>query len=149
MPRQTGFTLVELMTVVAIVGLLVALAIPNFVQMQLRAKRAEAPVNVDAIVVAEHAYDAAHDGFLVCPEHPAGGPSGKQAVAWAGGNTEFQLLGWQPDGSVRGAYSVELSASGSDFVASGRIDVDGDTVEALYTATRSIVVGATTDTTVY
>lgn len=142
MGPKKAFTLVELMTVIAIIGILVAVAVPNFVSLQYRTKRAEAPVNVDAIVVAQRGYDAAHDGFRVCAEHPAGGPNGKQAVPWSGGNTDFQLIGWAPDGDVRGAYSVTtLSASsgkrGADFTVSGRINVDGDGQIAVYTATRS------------
>ena len=59
--NKKGFTLVELMIVVAIIGILAAIAIPNFVDMQYRAKRAEVPSNVDGIKTAQIAYDAAFD----------------------------------------------------------------------------------------
>lgn len=51
--RQDGFTLVELMVVVAIIGLLSAVAIPNFQKYQAKAKTAEAKLQLSAIYTAE------------------------------------------------------------------------------------------------
>jgi hypothetical protein len=46
------------MYIVAMIGVLAAIAIPNFVEMQYRAKRAEVPNMVDRIKVAEWALDS-------------------------------------------------------------------------------------------
>ena len=127
---KKGFTLVELMIVVAIIGILAAIAIPNFVEMQYRAKRAEIPSNVKAIKEVEMAYDAEYNAFVTATAHPTS-TVGKSPVAWGNGNTDFQKLGWSPDGKVRGAYSVATTAAsssnpGGNFTVKGVCDDKGD-----------------------
>jgi type IV pilus assembly protein PilA len=51
-----GFTLIELMIVVAIIGLLAALAIPNFIKFQAKARQSEAKSNLKAVFTAQKAY---------------------------------------------------------------------------------------------
>jgi type IV pilus assembly protein PilA len=46
---QSGFTLIELMIVVAIIGILAAIAIPNFIRFQARARQSEANTNLKSL----------------------------------------------------------------------------------------------------
>jgi type IV pilus assembly protein PilA len=63
MRSSKAFTLIELMIVVAIIGLLAAIAIPTFLRFQQRAKRSEVTSNLKALFVAEQTFYAAKDTY--------------------------------------------------------------------------------------
>ena len=133
--NKKAFTLVELMIVVAIIGILAAIAVPNFVAMQYRAKRAEVPSNVDGIKTAELAYDAAFDAFVQQTTWVPTTLPDKVQQAWPSTGTGFATIGWAPDGNVRGNYQL-VSNGTTGFTVSGRCDVDNDDSNALFSATR-------------
>ena len=128
-------------------GILAAIAIPNFLAMQLRAKRAEAPTNVDAIRTAEKAYHAEWDVFTTveaCP--PAWTTVGRDQVLWESDwdcYSQFEHLGWIPWGMTRCRYSVTAhnnpagAASDDDFVIVSECDIDGDGIYSYYEANRA------------
>ena len=58
-----GFTLIELMIVVAIIGILAAIAIPNFMTYQAKARQSEAKVNLGGVFTTATSYFAENNTF--------------------------------------------------------------------------------------
>lgn len=61
--KKKGFTLIELMIVVAIIGILAAIAIPNFIKFQAKGKQSEANSQLKAIFSAQKAAFPVNQGY--------------------------------------------------------------------------------------
>lgn len=61
--NQRGFTLVELMTVVAIIGVLASVGVPQYRKIQRKARRAEATLALGVIASAEAGFYAEYSGY--------------------------------------------------------------------------------------
>ncbi len=63
---QEGFTLVELMIVVAIIGILSAIAVPNYQKFQARARQSEVKMSLTGLYTAEKSYSVEAATFSGC-----------------------------------------------------------------------------------
>ena len=151
---RVGFTLIELMITVAIVGILASIAIPQYELFLLRSKRAELPLNVDAIRTVEQGYHAEWGFYTATELMPAAVP-GRTRSPWPlslTATSSWTLLGWAPDGPVYGQYGVTANQAAGDFAefeASGYTDIDGDGNLAHYLSNPSLKPYQTTQNNVY
>jgi type IV pilus assembly protein PilA len=79
--NQEGFTLVELMVVVAIIGILAAIAIPNYQKYQAKARQSEAKLTLGSIHTALTAYAAEASSYTACLRAAGYEPEGLAAMS--------------------------------------------------------------------
>jgi type IV pilus assembly protein PilA len=110
--NRRGFTLIELMIVVVIIGILAALAIPKFIKVTGKAKVSEAKTILKEIFTLEKAYFNEHDNY----------------VEFANGAACAEIGFDLPEGVSRFQYQVTCTDSSADFTAQATesVDVDGN-----------------------
>jgi type IV pilus assembly protein PilA len=81
-----GFTLIELMIVVGIIGILVAIAAPNFNKYQAKARQSEAKIGLAAIYSAEKSFFSEYSVYLASCDAVGYAPEGVKrlyAMGWS------------------------------------------------------------------
>ncbi len=127
--RSAGFSLTELMIVVAIILILLTVAIPNYMRFAMKTKEAEAIKNLHGIRTYEESYRAENNIYYTCRVSP-GALNGTKPVPWVDmgtpGTDAFADIGFEPIGSVRYRYRAAAQNGGADFIAIARGDMDED-----------------------
>lgn len=77
MQKTKGFTLIELLIVVAIIAILAAIAVPNFLEAQVRAKVARVKSDQRTMATAIESYFVDHGSYLPNSNGPGGGDPGE------------------------------------------------------------------------
>jgi len=139
-----GFTIIELMIAVAIIGIIASIAIPVFLRYQNKTKTAEVKANLASIRVAEEAYFTEKGAYLPAMAEPPLIPGGTAADFDASGG-DYATLGWRPEGRVYFSYAVVTSADGVGYTADAGADIDNDGVAQLWGYVKSDGAGAVLD----
>jgi len=136
--KSKGFTLIELMIVVAIVAILAAIAIPQYRKFQLKSKTSEAKTNIGALRTCEEAYASEHDVYLALPVAPSSGSVGASPRDWNVGSgssdkaVNYLAIGFKPAGKVYYNYGVMCNSGGNFNSASDVPDGISSITQATY-----------------
>jgi prepilin-type N-terminal cleavage/methylation domain-containing protein len=108
-----GFTLIELMIVVVIVGILAALAIPRFMKAATKAKQAEARGILKQVYTMQKAYFVENDAYCR-----------NGIIANAGAPLTFAPLAIEIISTAR--YDYTMAVNGVNFTCTATANLDDD-----------------------
>lgn len=127
-----GFTLIEVMIVVAIIGILASIGMPLFQNATYRARAAERTVITHALVKAvEDQFSTSGTVNMTGVQNPPGAPgTGRRALDWSLADWSTLARRMMIEGSVYYSYWVVTDETATpptlDIIAQGDLDGDGN-----------------------
>ena len=120
-----GFTLIELMIVVAIIGILAAIAIPNFMTYQAKARQSEAKVGLGGIFTTATSFFAENGTYSVAPSGLGYSPAGSPKYTFSYNAATINSV---TTATICNAVTtvVAPTASATGFTAGAMGNIDGD-----------------------
>ena len=103
--QDLGFTVLEVLIVVLVIGILAAVAGYNYQRYALNAKRVEAITNLGVIRGLEETYRAENGRYVTCDWSPREVPPPTGTTSW-NSSSYFYLIGFSPRGVLRYRYGV-------------------------------------------
>jgi type IV pilus assembly protein PilA len=97
---NSGFTLVELMVTVAIVGILAMVAIPNYLKYVAKARQSEAKIGLSALFVAQKTYASEFQSYTSCLPQTGFWPGGDASTNYAASQFPYYAVGFSRDAST-------------------------------------------------
>ena len=124
--REKGFTLIELMIVVAILGILAAIAIPNFMRFQAKSKQSEAKTNLGAIGTTAEAWRTENDTYVALVAQLGWAPQGSSRYGYSYNALLLAANSLAGNCATSGALNAAAVATAATFIAVANGDVDTD-----------------------
>lgn len=125
MKNARGFSLIELMIVVAIVAFLAAVAMPSFMRFLAKAKRAEAYVNLSAIYASEKAYWVEHGTYTTDLNGPRSAGWQPEGYKSGGAHEKFNYTYGFAQGSEGKNFFTGKLQTPHSYLSAGRADKNG------------------------
>jgi type IV pilus assembly protein PilA len=114
-----------MMVVIAIIGILASIAIPQYVRFQMKSRTAEAKGNLAAIRTAQAAHFTEFGNYVSAAAVPATVP-GSVPASFLPLTPGFLELGFDSTGKVLFQYAISLSGDGTGYTAEAVADLDTD-----------------------